>query len=98
VPDSEQSGVFEVLHRIRSGRLKVFRTLENFFRECRLYRRDGQGRIVRQNDLSMNRHFLRFVDSLLMFGARRADQTGGRKHMPEPILVEFFAWLVSFFA
>jgi predicted phage terminase large subunit-like protein len=54
VPDCEQSGVCEVQQRIRSGRLKVFRTLENFFREYRLYRRDAQGRIVRQNDLLMN--------------------------------------------
>jgi predicted phage terminase large subunit-like protein len=54
VEDSEQSGICEVLQSIRSGRLKVFRSLENFFREYRLYRRDEQGRIVRQNDLLMN--------------------------------------------
>ena len=52
--DSEQSGIVEVLQRIRSGRLKVFRTLENFFREYRLYRRDELGRIVKENDVLMN--------------------------------------------
>lgn len=54
VGDSEQSGVCEVLQRIRSGRLKVFGTLENFFREYRLYRRDAEGRVVKQDDLLMN--------------------------------------------
>jgi len=54
VQDSEQSGIIEVLQRIRSGRLKIFRTLENFFREYRLYRRDEQGQPVKDNDLLMN--------------------------------------------
>ena len=52
--DSEQSGVPEVLQRMRSGRLKVFRTLENFFQQYRLYRRDEHGQVVKQNDLLMN--------------------------------------------
>jgi predicted phage terminase large subunit-like protein len=54
VEDSEQSGVCEVLQRMRSGRLKVFRTLENFLRQYRLYRRDEKGQVVKQNDLLMN--------------------------------------------
>jgi predicted phage terminase large subunit-like protein len=53
-PDSEQSGVCEVLQAIRSGRLKVVRSLENFFREYRLYQRDDEGRIIKRNDLLMN--------------------------------------------
>jgi predicted phage terminase large subunit-like protein len=52
--DSEQSGVCEVLQRMRSGRLKVFRTLENLFQQYRLYRRDDRGQVVKQNDLLMN--------------------------------------------
>src|ERR1039458_9980972 len=52
--DSEQSGVCEVLQRMRSGRLRVFRTLENFFQQYRLYRRDERGQVVKQNDLLMN--------------------------------------------
>ena len=52
--DSEQSGVCEVLQRMRSGRLKVFRTLENFFQQYRLYRRDEDGQVVKQNDQLMN--------------------------------------------
>jgi predicted phage terminase large subunit-like protein len=52
--NSEQSGIHEVLQRMSSGRLKVFGTLANFFLEYRLYRRDAQGQVVKQNDLSMN--------------------------------------------
>jgi predicted phage terminase large subunit-like protein len=52
--DSEQSGISEVLQLMKSGRLKVFRTLEGFFREYRLYRRDEKGQPLKQNDLLMN--------------------------------------------
>jgi hypothetical protein len=52
--DSEQSGVSEVLQLMKSGRLKVYRTLENLFREYRLYRRDEYGQTVKQNDLLMS--------------------------------------------
>jgi predicted phage terminase large subunit-like protein len=46
--NSEQSGVLEVLQRMSSGRLKVFRTLANFFEEYHLYRRDAQGQVVEE--------------------------------------------------
>jgi hypothetical protein len=52
--NSEQSGIYEVLQRMSSGRLKVFRTLENFFHEIRLYRRDEHGQVVKQNDRLMD--------------------------------------------
>ena len=47
----EQSGACEVLQRMRSGRLRGFRTLEKFFQQYRLYRRDEHGQRVKQNDL-----------------------------------------------
>jgi predicted phage terminase large subunit-like protein len=52
--NSEQSGIYEVIQRMSSGRLKVFRTLTSFSQEYRLYRRDAQGEVVKQNDLLMN--------------------------------------------
>jgi Terminase RNaseH-like domain len=52
--DSEQSGICEVTQLMKTGRLKVFRDLENFFREYRLYRYDEQGQVVKQHDLLMN--------------------------------------------
>jgi hypothetical protein len=58
--ESEQSGVCEVLQRMRACGLKVFRTLGNFFQQYRLYRLDEHGQVVKQNDLLMNclRHLL----------------------------------------
>ena len=51
---SEESGISEVRQRMSSGRLKVFRTLANFFQEYRLYRRNEQGQVVKENDQLMN--------------------------------------------
>ena len=51
---SEESGIAEVRQRMSSGRLKVFRTLTSFFQEYRLYRRNEQGQVVKQNDQLMN--------------------------------------------
>jgi hypothetical protein len=51
---SEQSGIYEVLQQMSSGRLKVFSTLTNFFQEYRLYRRDNEGNVMKRNDLLMN--------------------------------------------
>jgi predicted phage terminase large subunit-like protein len=52
--DSEQSGVLEVTQCLTSGRLKVFRGLEQLFQQYRLYRRDQHGLVVKQNDSLMN--------------------------------------------
>ena len=52
--NSEQSGINEVWQAMSSGRLKVFRTLVNLFQEYRLYRRDEQGQVMKQNDRLMN--------------------------------------------
>ena len=54
VRNAEQSGIHEVLQRMTSGRLKVMRTLGNFWEQYRLYRRDAQGKIVEQKDLLMS--------------------------------------------
>lgn len=51
---SEESGISEVWQRMSSGRLKVFRMLANFFEEYRLYRRNEQGQVVKENDQLMN--------------------------------------------
>lgn len=47
-------GIYEVWQRLSSGRLKVFRTLENFLQEYRIYRRDDKGKIVKSNDHLMD--------------------------------------------
>jgi phage terminase large subunit-like protein len=49
-----ESGIYAVWQRLSGGRLKVFKTCQNFFKEYRLYRRDDKGRIVKSNDHLMD--------------------------------------------
>lgn len=55
-----EAGIFDVYERLTTGRLKVFRTLQNWMFEFRLYRRDEKGQIVKQNDHLMDatRYFI----------------------------------------
>jgi phage terminase large subunit-like protein len=51
LPDKAvEAGIFDVWTLLSSGRLKVFASCAAFFEEFRLYRRDGKGRVVKQND------------------------------------------------
>lgn len=49
-----EAGIYEVWQRLSSGRLKVFRSCQNWLNEFRLYRRDEKGRIVKDNDHLMD--------------------------------------------
>lgn len=49
-----ESGIYAVWERMSAGRLKVFRTLQHWLAEFRLYRRDDKGRIVKANDHAMD--------------------------------------------
>ncbi len=49
-----ESGIYETWARLSSGRIKVFRTLQSFLMEYRLYRRDEKGKIVKSNDHLMD--------------------------------------------
>lgn len=62
-----ESGIFEVLQRLSSGRLKVFKTCSNWIDEFRLYRRDDNGKIVKEND-----HLMDATRYLVMSGIERA--------------------------
>ena len=48
--NSVDIGIDEVYSRLSTGRLKIFSTLQNFFFEYRIYRRNDKGRIVKEND------------------------------------------------
>lgn len=65
--NSVEAGIYEVWQRMSSGRLKVFKSLGNWFSEYRLYRRDERGRIVKVND-----HLLDCTRYLIMSGIERA--------------------------
>lgn len=45
-----EAGLFDVWQRLSTGRLKVFKTMQNFLGEYRLYRRDEKGAVVKKND------------------------------------------------
>lgn len=49
-----ESGIHQVWQRLTTGRLKVFSTNSAFFNEVRLYRRDENGKIIKENDHVMD--------------------------------------------
>jgi hypothetical protein len=49
-----EAGLLEVWQRLSTGRLKVFRTLQSFLGEYRIYRRSEKGAIVKENDHLMD--------------------------------------------
>ena len=62
-----ESGLHEVWQRLSTGRIKVFKSLSNFFFEYKLYRRDDKGRIVKEND-----HLCDCLRYLILSGLQRA--------------------------
>ena len=49
-----ESGLYSVWNRLATGRLKVFKSMSNWFQEFRLYRRDQKGHVVKENDHEMD--------------------------------------------
>ena len=45
-----EAGIYAVWQRLSGGRLKVFKTLQNWLAEYRVYRRDDKGRVVKSSD------------------------------------------------
>ena len=64
------AGIYEVWTRLSTGRLKVFSNLLNFLMEIRIYRRDENGKIVKEND-----HAVDALRYLVMSGLDKALQT-----------------------
>lgn len=52
--NSVESGLFAVHQRLATGRLKVFKSLTEWFSEYRIYRRDEKGHIVKKKDHAMD--------------------------------------------
>lgn len=49
-----ESGLYNCLEALAEGRFKVFSTLQHFFQEIRLYRRDDKGKVIKVNDHLMD--------------------------------------------
>jgi Terminase RNaseH-like domain len=56
-----ESGLYGVWNRMSTGRLKVFRSMQNWLQEFRLYRRDEKGHVVKANDHLMDA--MRYLES-----------------------------------
>lgn len=52
--NSVESGLYEVHQRLATGRLKVFKSLDKWLAEYRIYHRDEKGHIVKKNDHAMD--------------------------------------------
>jgi hypothetical protein len=64
-----ESGIYEVWTRLSTGRIRVFKTLQNFRSEYRIYRRDQKGKIVKDND-----HLMDCLRYMVMSGLSLAAQ------------------------
>lgn len=62
-----EAGLYAVWMRLSTGRLKAFKTLMNWQAEYRLYRRDEDGKIVKEFD-----HLMDATRYLIMSGASKA--------------------------
>lgn len=49
-----ESGLYAVWQRLSGGKLKIFKTLQHWLDEYRIYRRDENGKVVKQNDHLMD--------------------------------------------
>jgi phage terminase large subunit-like protein len=49
-----EAGIYACFQRMCSGRLKAFTSLSNWYKELRLYRRDENGKVVKQEDHAMD--------------------------------------------
>lgn len=67
--NAREAGIFAVWQRMVSGRLKVFRSLQPWLEEFRIYRRDDKGQVVKEND-----HLMDCTRYLVMSGISIAQQ------------------------
>lgn len=70
-----ESGIVNTYNRFSSGKLKVFSTLKNFQREYTLYRRDLNGKIIKEHDHLMDT--LRYIVNNLNRAVSKQVALGG---------------------
>lgn len=80
--NSVEAGLLAVWERMSSGRLKVFKSLQAWLAEYRLYRRDEKGRVVKDND-----HLMDGTRYLVMSGMAVAKT----KPVPKQVQIQHYA-------
>jgi phage terminase large subunit-like protein len=74
-----EAGLYQVWERLGTGRLKAFKSLSNFRREMKLYRRDERGHLVKVDD-----HLVDACRYLIMSGLNVAKAVPVAKPPTEP--------------
>ena len=78
-----EAGIYEVWGRLSTGRLKVFRHLQSFLSEYRIYRRSEKGAVVKENDHLMDCMRYLCMSGVALATVRPFEQWAGRPGMPQ---------------
>lgn len=81
--NAREAGLLEVWQRLSTGRIKVFRHLQSFLGEYRIYRRDDKGAIVKENDHLMDTLRYLAMSGMAVAKVRPFEQWPGRPGMPQ---------------
>lgn len=79
-----EAGIHRVWERMSGGRLKVFKSCQNWLSEYRMYRRDEKGHVVKNND-----HLMDATRYLVASGLDRA-RTAPVKRAPQQVPQSYF--------
>lgn len=87
-----EAGLFDMLDRMSTGRLKVFSTCQGWLREFRLYRRDEKGRIVKRDDhlMDASRYAVRGISAI---GRTMAEPQARGPTMPIRLHTHATSWM-----
>jgi phage terminase large subunit-like protein len=72
--NSVEAGIMHVYELMKEGKIKVFSSLEPFWREFRLYRRNEKGTIVKKDDHLMDAFRYLVVSGLVLAKSKNADK------------------------
>lgn len=75
------AGIYRVWERLSTGRLKVFKSLQNFMQEMRIYRRNEKGEIVKENDHLMDCMRYLVISGVPIASYRPVEEVRGRLGM-----------------
>ena len=86
-----EAGLHAMWERLSTGRLKVWRTLQQWLGEYRLYRRDEQGRVVKSNDhlMDASRYLVKSGLALAAVSPDSRDRVFGKAGQGRQALVDY---------